>query len=155
MTVWRKYNPKQRPVDHHHSPHVSNRFSPLNDTSTEEPALVIGNSILRYVKPTQATMVGCIPGSSAGHIEENLELLVKSNHKYNKVIIHINVYDTRLRQLEVTTVNIESVCNFAKCPANDVAFIDNWQTFWGKPGLIRRDSIHPTWDGAALMNIYL
>ncbi|TWW77665.1 hypothetical protein D4764_12G0010550 [Takifugu flavidus] len=99
MTVRRKRSPKQRPTVHHQPLPVANRFSPLGDTPAEKPTLVIGDSVLRNVKPTPATIVKCIPEARAGDIEANLWLLS-----------------------EVTKINLESVCNYAKTMSDSVAF---------------------------------
>ncbi|XP_031733370.1 uncharacterized protein LOC116399961 [Anarrhichthys ocellatus] len=173
-------------------PRVTNGSSAASrvDFSAEKPTLVIGSSILRNVKlaKPEAT-VTCIPGARAGDIESYLKVLAKDNHKYSKIVIHVGGNDTRLRLSEITKVNVESVCTYAKamsdsvvfcgplpnltndemfsrmssfhrwlswwCPANNVDFVDNWETFWGKPSLLRRDGIHPTLDGADLISANL
>ncbi|XP_077104633.1 uncharacterized protein LOC143757404 [Siphateles boraxobius] len=38
------------------------------------------------------------------------------------------------------------------CPQNNIEFIDNWKSFWGRPDLLKRDGILPSWDCAALLS---
>uniref|UniRef100_A0A8C1M8D4 SGNH hydrolase-type esterase domain-containing protein n=1 Tax=Cyprinus carpio TaxID=7962 RepID=A0A8C1M8D4_CYPCA len=38
------------------------------------------------------------------------------------------------------------------CQQNNIGFIDNWTSFWGRPDLLKRDGLHPSWGGAALLS---
>ncbi|XP_067237174.1 uncharacterized protein [Chanodichthys erythropterus] len=185
----RRHNGKNK---HHSSVPIrtSNRFSPLSDAPTENPvesALVIGDSITRNVKiETPATIVTCLPGARAPDIKANLKVLANAKRKYSKIIIHVGTNDVRLRQSEITKINIKEVCELANsmsaevicsgplpvrrsdeivsrlsslngwlskwCPQNNIGFIDNWKSFWGRPDLLKRDGIHPSRDGAALLS---
>ncbi|XP_077060994.1 uncharacterized protein LOC143713570 [Siphateles boraxobius] len=169
---------------------TSNRFSPLSETPTENPvesALVICDSITRNVKiETPATIVTCLSGARALDIKANLKVLTNANRKFSKIIIHVGTDDVRLRQSEITKINIKEVFELAStmsgsvicsgplpvrrsdemvsrlsslnvwlskwCPQNNIEFIDNWKSFWGRPDLLKRDGIHPSWDGAALLS---
>lgn len=37
------------------------------------------------------------------------------------------------------------------CFANNLDFIDNWDCFWGRPLLFRRDGLHPSRNGTSVL----
>ncbi|XP_077085833.1 uncharacterized protein LOC143737858 [Siphateles boraxobius] len=169
---------------------TTNRFSLLSEKPTENPvesALVIGDSITRNVRiETPDTIVTCLLGVRAPDIKANLKVLANANRKFSKIIIHVSTNDVRLRQSEITKMNVKEVCELTStmsgtvicsgllhvcrsdeilsrlsslngwlskwCPQNNIEFIDNWKSFWGRPDLLKRDGIHPSWDGAALLS---
>ncbi|MBN3296261.1 ZCHC3 protein, partial [Amia calva] len=36
------------------------------------------------------------------------------------------------------------------CTSNNLVFVNNWDCFWERPGLYRRDGLHPSWRGALM-----
>ncbi|TWW62677.1 hypothetical protein D4764_04G0013240 [Takifugu flavidus] len=110
------------------------------DTPVEKPTLVIADSDLHYVKPTPATIVKCIPGARAGDIEANFKLLS-----------------------EVTKINIESVCSYAKTMSDSVAFSGPLPNLASdemfsrmsslRRWLSRRDGVHPKRDYRPISNL--
>ncbi len=38
------------------------------------------------------------------------------------------------------------------CLQNNIGFIDNWRSFLGRPDLLKRDGLHPSCGGAALLS---
>ncbi len=50
--------------------------------------------------------------------------------------------------------NEETTCGWMSkwCLQNNIGFIDNWMRFWGRPDLLKRDGVHPSWGGAAILS---
>lgn len=91
--------------------------------------LVIGDSITRNIRLAQPATVHCVPGARATDIEANLRVLASTRAKakatakahgahtddrYENIVIHVGTNDVRLRQSEVTKVNIARACDLAR-----------------------------------------
>uniref|UniRef100_A0A668SN63 Uncharacterized protein n=1 Tax=Oreochromis aureus TaxID=47969 RepID=A0A668SN63_OREAU len=156
VTLRWKRIPKQKPPVHHQPIHVSNHSSPLSNHS----------ELSSRARP--------------GDTEETLKLLAKDKCKFRKILVHYSSNDTC--QFDVTKIILDrcetmsDVILFSgplpKGTKSDLfshvfflldgclsgvekthmGFIDNWKNLGEKPGLFRREVLHPTFDGAALIS---
>lgn len=74
VSILSNHSPKHKPPVQHQPLHISNRVSPVSNTSTDQT--LFGSSILRNVK---LAIVKCIPGARASKVESYLKLLAKAN----------------------------------------------------------------------------
>ena len=104
--------------------------SPLQHGGSGTPqTLVIGDSITRNIRLEGPATVYCVPGARATDIEANLRVLAstrakanaqakahgaRTDDRYENIVIHVGTNDVRLRQSEVTKVNIARACDLAQ-----------------------------------------
>lgn len=102
--------------------------------------------------------------AQGGDVEGCLKLTAEDKRRFRQIISHCGVNDARLRSSEVTKLDVDKVAFLTpsqifhfyfllpECrPSSSVGWIF-WSLFWGKSGLVRRNSIHHTRDGAALLS---
>ncbi|XP_056272072.1 zinc finger protein 454-like [Pseudoliparis swirei] len=96
------------------SPASSPASSPAcSPTCPAEHTLVIGSSTVRNVRLAKPRTSRVAPGGQS-HVESSLKLLAQDKRRYSQIVIHAGGNDSRLRRSEVTNMNVESVCAYAK-----------------------------------------
>ncbi|KAL0151192.1 hypothetical protein M9458_053383 [Cirrhinus mrigala] len=93
-----------------------NRFTPLCET--ERDAVIVGNSIVQYVRATLAkgkVHTHCFPGARILDVSAQILAILKDGESVGAIILHAGVNDIKLRQTEVLKRDfsslIETVCS--------------------------------------------
>ncbi|KAI2649330.1 GDSL lipase [Labeo rohita] len=87
-----------------------NRFAPLRET--ERDAVIVGDSIVRYVRATLAkgkVHIHCFPGARVLDVSAQIPAILKDGESVGAIVLHAGVNDTRLRQTEVLKRDFSSL----------------------------------------------
>ncbi|KAI2644017.1 GDSL lipase [Labeo rohita] len=87
-----------------------NRFAPLRET--ERDAVIVGDSIVRYVRATLAkgkVHTHCFPGARVLDVSAQIPAILKDGESVGAIVLHAGVNDTRLRQTEVLKRDFSSL----------------------------------------------
>ncbi|KAL0156966.1 hypothetical protein M9458_048212, partial [Cirrhinus mrigala] len=87
-----------------------NHFAPLRET--ERDAVIVGDSIVRYVHATLAkgkVHTHCFPGARVLNVSAQIPAILKDGESVGAIVLHAGVNDTKLRQTEVLKRDFSSL----------------------------------------------
>ncbi|KAL0153542.1 hypothetical protein M9458_051156 [Cirrhinus mrigala] len=120
-----------------------NRFAPLRET--EHDGVIVGNSIVRYVRATLAkgkVHTHCFPGARDGE-------------SVGAIVLHAGLNDTKLRQTEVLQRDFSSLIETVRStsPATRIIVSGQLPTYRrGHERLFRVEGLHPSRVRAELLS---
>ncbi|XP_076862275.1 uncharacterized protein LOC143514677 [Brachyhypopomus gauderio] len=127
--------------------------------------LVIGDSITRHVKihlpgAKRTPTVSCFPGARVLDVARRLPSALKQRDDFGTVVLHVGAVDTFARRSEILKEHYRSLLDTARkktwlrdtCSSAGVDYVDNWESFRERPSLYRRDGLHPSRLGSAVLS---
>ncbi|KAL0163505.1 hypothetical protein M9458_039258, partial [Cirrhinus mrigala] len=89
---------------------LGNRFAPLRET--ERDAVIVGDSIVRYVRATLAkgkVHTHCFPGARILNVSAQIPAILKDGESVGAIVLHAGVNDIKLQQTEVLKRDFSSL----------------------------------------------
>ncbi|XP_076841104.1 uncharacterized protein LOC143512308 isoform X2 [Brachyhypopomus gauderio] len=155
----------------------ANPFEVLSSGSSTSPSpapapkknkggiLVIGDSITRHLKvdlpgAKRNPTVSCFPGARVLDVARRLPSALKQRDDFGTVVLHVGAVDTFARRSEILKDHYRSLLDTARkktwlrdtCGSVGVDYVDNWESFRERPSLYRRDGLHPSRLGSAVLS---
>ncbi|KAL0153831.1 hypothetical protein M9458_050861, partial [Cirrhinus mrigala] len=133
-----------------------NRFAPLREA--ERDAVIVGDSIVRYVRATLAqgkVHTRCFPGARVLDVSAQIPAILKDGESVGAIVLHAGVNDIKLRQTEVLKRDFSSLIETVRStsPATRIIMSGPLPTYRrGHERLFRADGLHPSRVGAELLS---